>query len=330
MAAQGSRNYGRLVAYPWAGESRKLYRGFCKLNFTLKLTRELVRGHDVAISHGRTDYLFPLLKSSIPLIYVFHNPIVEWVLEGLYRKRRKDRKRGKDLRLISVSNKQREGYSGQEWTTIYNAVDTARYTPSEHRWPTYLAFLGRITEDKGADLAILVAKKTGLPLRIAGNISDEAGGKEFFESRVRPHLDDTIKWIGEIADDEKSDFLGGACALLAPIRWDEPFGLCQIEALACGTPVIAMPRGAMAEIIQDGINGYLVSSEAEMAQAVARINAISRQACRADCEARFGVDRMVERYLDVMWSLIGGKPEPQSVDGTDSEGSLLPNTGSAK
>ena len=305
MAAPGSCNYGRLVAYPWAGESRKLYRGFCRLNFALKLTCELVRGHDVAISHSRADYLFPLLKSSTPLIYVFHNPIVDWVLEILHRKKKEN------LRLIGVSNKQREGYSGQQWTTIYNGIDTARYSFSEHpRRPAYLAFLGRLTYNKGVDTAITVAKKTGLPLRIAGNISDEAGGREFFESRVRPHLDDdTIRWVGEITDDEKSEFLGGACALLAPIRWDDPCPVVCSEALACGTPVIAMPRGAMPELVQDGINGYLVSSEAEMVQAVARINAISRQACRADCEARFGDDLMVSRYLHVIRSLIGEKPD---------------------
>jgi glycosyltransferase involved in cell wall biosynthesis len=324
MAAAGSRNYGQLVTYPWAGKSRKLYRGFCKLDFTLKLTREMVRGYDAAISHGRADYLFPLLRSSIPVIYVFHNPIVEWVLQGLYNKRKEN------LRLVSVSDKQREGYSGQQWTTIYNAIDTARYSLSEHpRRPAYLAFLGRMTEKKGADLAIMVAKKAGLPLRMAGNISDEPGGKEFFESRVRPHLDDTIKWSGEISDDEKSDFLGGAWALLAPIRWNEPFGIVCSEALACGTPVIAMRRGAMPEIIQDGINGYLVSSEAEMVQAVGRINAISRQACRADCEARFGADRMVSRYLDVIRSLIGERPALQSVDDIGSGGRPVRITGSA-
>jgi glycosyltransferase involved in cell wall biosynthesis len=300
MAAPGSRNYGRLVAYPWAGESRKLYRGFCKLNFTLKLMHELVRGHDVAISHGRVDYLFPILRSSMPLIYVFHNPIVDWILEILHNKKTER------LRLISVSNKQRAGYPDRQWTTIYNSIDTSRYLFNERsRRPPYLAFLGRLTENKGVDLAIDVAKRTGLPLCIAGNVSDEAGGKEFFESKVRVRLDDTIRWIGDISDDEKSDFLGGACALLAPIRWDDPCPVVCSESLACGTPVIAMRRGAMPELIQDGINGFLVSSEVEMAQAVANIDAISRHACRADCEARFGTDLMISRYLNIIRSLVG-------------------------
>ena len=209
---------------------------------------------------------------------------------------------------MSISNKQREHYTGEEWVTIRNAIDASRYEYSAKQRPYgYLAFLGRLTENKGVDLAIDVAKETGLPLRIAGCVPDEPGSVDFFESKIRPELNDKIVWIGEITDDQKSGFFRDAQALLVPIRWDEPFGLVVIEAMACGTPVIAMSRGAMPEIIKNGINGYLVNDEEEMIDAVSRISAISREVCRRDCERRFSVDLMVECYLETATALLETK-----------------------
>ena len=185
MGAQGSRDYGRLVEYPWAGRYPKIYRGYCKLNFMLKLAGQLVTGHDAAICFGRADYLWALLRSALPMIYVFENPIDDKTVKIL-RIKPLDQ-----IRLVSISEKQREFYPGEEWATIHNAIDVSRYDGSADLVPQgYLAFLGRLTESKGVDLAIGVAKATGSPLRIAGSVPDEPGASHFFDSKVRSELGD--------------------------------------------------------------------------------------------------------------------------------------------
>ena len=200
--------------------------------------------------------------------------------------------------FVSASDHQRAHLAGTgAWRTIYNAVDTNRLAFAPRPDPGYLAFLGRLTANKGVHIAIEVAKKLGRPLRIAGNVSDEAGGREYFETRVRPQLGDGIEWVGAVDDAAKVAFLQNAAALLVPIQWDEPFGLVVAEALACGTPVIAMLRGSMPELIRHGVTAFLCRSTDEMMDAVGRLGAIDRRACREDCEARFSADRMVEDYL---------------------------------
>jgi glycosyltransferase involved in cell wall biosynthesis len=301
MAARGSKNYGRLVTYPWAGRRPAVWRAYCKLNFFARSMIEIVRGHDVVVAHCRADYVRPFLESGAPVVYHFHNPIagqdVDWLLETA---------RG-PLTLVSVSDHQRRAFAEGHWATIYNAVDVGALAFSAKPAGDYLAFLGRLTANKGVDTAIEVARRTGLPLKIAGNISDEEGGRAFFEQRVRPHLAGNIEWIGEIGDAAKSVFLGGAKALLAPIRWDEPFGLCAPEALACGTPVIACVRGAMPELIRNRSNGILVDNADEMTKAVFEIDTISRQACRQDAEDRFSTSVMVEKYLAVIRGMTTGQ-----------------------
>ena len=135
-----------------------------------------------------------------------------------------------------------------------------------------MAFLGRLTANKGTKEAIAVAKRAGMPLKIAGNISREAGGVEYFEREVRPHLDDQIQWIGEITDADKPDFLGNARALLFPVQWEEPFGISLAEAFAAGTPVIASRRGATREQIIEGVTGFVCDSVDEMVEAMDRAN----------------------------------------------------------
>jgi glycosyltransferase involved in cell wall biosynthesis len=298
MAASGSRNYGRLVTYPWAGSRAYPWRVYCKLHFFGRALLEFRQRHEVVLAHGRLDYLLPLLRAGCPLVYHFHNPIAAEQVRSLQRYARSG------LALISVSDAQRSGFDGPIWHTIHNAADTDRLENCGVPEGRYLSFLGRLTANKGVDTAIRVAERTGLPLRIAGNISDEPGGREFFEREVRSHLKGRIEWIGEIGDREKSTLLGQAIALLVPIRWDEPFGIGVAEALACGTPVIAFGRGAMPELVKDSVTGFLVSGEEEMANAVARLPSISRRACRDDAEARFSVGVMTDRYLQVINSIL--------------------------
>ena len=179
--------------------------------------------------------------------------------------------------------------------TIHHGIETERFTFN----PTcgsYLAFFGRIHPDKGVVAAIDVADKTGLPLRIAGIIQDEP----YFNREVAPRLDgDRVRFVGPVRSEDRSSFLGSAVALLHLIEFDEPFGLSVVEAMACGTPVIAFDRGSMAEIIVDGTTGSLVSDVASAAAAVMRIGDFDRQTIRDMAVRRFSSDRMVDEYVAV-------------------------------
>lgn len=160
----------------------------------------------------------------------------------------------------------------------------------------YLLFLGRMSPDKGAHRAVDVARKAGLPLLMAAKMR-EAWEFEYFEMQVKPHLNDDIRYLGEVPHEHKLELLAGARALLFPIRWNEPFGMVMIEALACGTPVLAFPEGAAPEVVDDGRTGFLCRDEADMADAVGRLDSIERAACRAAVEGYFSTERMVAEHL---------------------------------
>jgi glycosyltransferase involved in cell wall biosynthesis len=202
-----------------------------------------------------------------------------------------------DVPLISISEAQREPlrHLGLNWLgTVYHGLPRDAYTFSP-QGGRYLAFLGRLAPEKRPDLAIEVAKRTGLPLKIAAKV-DEAD-RAYFEREIEPLLTHPlIELIGEIGDDDKSEFLGGALALLFPIDWPEPFGLVMIEAMACGTPVITRPMGSVPEIIDSGRTGIIGSTAEELVEAVKRIDAIDRAVCRREFERRFTVQRMVDDY----------------------------------
>lgn len=297
MAATGSKDYGRLITYPWGGRGPFAWRAYSKLNFMAQSAREIMRGHDIVLAGCRVDYLAPFLLSGIPIAYRFGNPIQADEVQFLQA-----RARG-PLMLISVSDHQRLNFSGN-WHTIHNGTDLDRFPASAHPAGEYLAFLGRLTANKGAHVAIRVAQDCGMPIRMAGNISNEPGGRAFFEAHIRPHLSERVEWIGEIGDKEKATFLGGASALLAPIQWDEPCANIVSEALACGTPVITTRRGSMPELIVSGRNGFLVDDEEQMVCAVRRVSEISRRACREDAELHLSSRTMVERYLRVFQTLV--------------------------
>src|SRR6202166_2325433 len=206
--------------------------------------------------------------------------------------------------VVSISNAQRRPVPQANWIrTIHHGLPEKLLTPQPSR-PGYLAVLGRIAPEKGVDQAIRIATRCGIPLKIAAKV--DRADQEYYDEIIRPLIDRNplVEYIGEIGDREKSDFLSGAIGMLVPIDWPEPFGLVMIEAMACGTPVIAYKRGSVAEIIDDGLTGFVVEDETSAVAAVDRLSGLSRQAIRKQFEARFTARRMALDYLAAYRSLM--------------------------
>jgi glycosyltransferase involved in cell wall biosynthesis len=181
--------------------------------------------------------------------------------------------------------------------------------PFSPRPQGYLAFLGRISPEKGPEVAIRIARAAGMPLRIAAKVDD--ADRAYFESIVRPMLNEPgIDFVGEIDEAEKAAFLGGAAALLFPIQWPEPFGLVMIEAMACGTPVLAFNRGSVTEVLEDGVSGFVVEDETGALAALHRLGSIDRAAVRRAFDERFTARRMAEDYLALYRRLAGQRAWP--------------------
>jgi len=205
--------------------------------------------------------------------------------------------------VVSISNSQRRPVPQARWVrTIHHGLPAQLLTPRPIQ-ATYLACLGRISPEKGVERAIRIAGHCGLPIKIAAKV--DRVDRDYFEEQIRPLLAlPHVEYIGEISDAEKSPFLSGAIALLMPIDWPEPFGLVAIEAMACGTPVIAFNRGAIPEIIEDGLTGFIVEDEASAAGAVDRLQQLSRDSIRRRFEERFTARRMANDYLAAYRSLM--------------------------
>ena len=205
--------------------------------------------------------------------------------------------------LISISDAQRRPAPHVNWVrTIHHGLPKELLRPLPAT-PGYLAFLGRIAPEKGADKAIAIARRCGVPLRIAAKV--DKVDREYFDEKILPLIDGTsVEYIGEITDQEKSEFLSGAVALLTPIDWPEPFGLVMIEAMACGTPVIAFPRGSVPEVVDDGLTGFTVRNVQEAVEAFGRLPQLSREKIRSHFEKRFTARRMALDYLDAYESLM--------------------------
>lgn len=242
------------------------------------------------IVHNHTGARALLLKSLIPapMVTTLHDP------PNSHRERRIFRE-FKTMPFISISKAERRlapllRYSA----TIYHGIDASKFKPS-YKPGKYLAFLGRFSPVKGPKEAIQIAKATGSVLKMAGKVNDFE--RDFFETEIKPHIDGKqIIFLGEVGHDEKVKLLRSAKALLSPIHWEEPFGLVNVEAYACGTPVIAMRRGALPELVVHASTGYLCRSTREMIAAVNRIDKIDRKICRKYVESKFSVDRMITAH----------------------------------
>jgi glycosyltransferase involved in cell wall biosynthesis len=209
------------------------------------------------------------------------------------------------LPVVSISNAQRRPVPQANWIkTIHHGLPEHLLVPklASH---DYLAVLGRIAPEKGIDRAIRIATRCGIPLKIAAKV--DRADQEYYQGLIRPLIESNplVEYIGEISDHEKSDFLSGAIGLMVPIDWPEPFGLVMIESMACGTPVIAFNRGSVAEIVEDGLTGFIVEDETSAVADVERLSALDRSAIRRRFEARFTARRMALDYLAAFRSLMG-------------------------
>ena len=211
---------------------------------------------------------------------------------------------------MSISNDQRRPFPGANWAaTIYHGLPRELLPYRESPSRDYLAFVGRICPEKRVDRAIEIAKRAGMKLRIAAKIdkTDEA----YFASEIQPLLDDPlIEFVGEINDAQKPEFFGNAMGLLFPIDWPEPFGLVMIEAMSCGTPVMAYDRGSVPEVIDNGVTGFVVDGEDEAVVAVNRLTMLNRLMVRKRFEERFSVERMVDEYEGLYQAALGRQDRP--------------------
>jgi glycosyltransferase involved in cell wall biosynthesis len=255
------------------------------------------------VVHFHIDYLhFPLSRRErLAHVTTLHGRLDIPDLQPLYR-------RFADMPVVSISDAQREPLPNINWqATVYHGLPHDQYTFHE-KAGKYLAFLGRICPEKGVDRAIEIASLAGVPLKIAAKV--DRADQEYFEAKIKPLLNNPlVEFIGEIGYPEKNEFLGNALALLFPINWPEPFGLVMIEAMACGTPVIAHPSGSVPEVVEEGRTGLLVNDVKSAARAVEHISAISREECRRRFEERFSATRMANDYLAVYKRRTRGEPE---------------------
>jgi glycosyltransferase involved in cell wall biosynthesis len=259
-----------------------------------RMLEELCRcSDDFDIIHFHTDELhLPIARRcATRSVTTLHGRLDVGGLAGLYAEY-------KEQPLVSISNAQRRPLPAANWlATVYHGLPGNLHIPTETPG-SYLAFLGRVAPEKGVEQAIAIARGSGIPLRLAAKISHD--DQEYFDTQVAPLLDGSfVTFVGEINEQEKARFLGDALALVFPINWPEPFGLAMIEALACGTPVIAFPHGSVPEVLEDGVTGFIVEDVSAAVRCTQRLGELSRRDCRKSFERRFQAERMAQNYLDV-------------------------------
>ena len=265
------------------------------------LEEVMQRANQFDIIHFHIDYMhFPLSKlAALPQVTTLHGRLDSPDLAPLYRKY-------KSMPLISISLNQRKPLPWAHWIgNVYHGLPRD-LLPFGNGGGKYLAFLGRISPEKRVDRAIEIARRAGMPLKIAAKV--DPADRVYYEREIKPLLNAPgIEFIGEINEQEKGAFLGNAYAYLFPIDWPEPFGLTMIESMACGTPTIAFRCGSVPEIIRDRVSGYIVDSIDQAVRAVEQAAAINRAACRAEFEERFSAGRMARDYVKLYESIAVGK-----------------------
>src|SRR5262245_31341873 len=291
FASGDSETNARLVAAcQWSLRLDKHCQNQMAHHFVM-LERVFQHADEFDIIHFHVDYLhFPLSRrEAITQVTTLHGRLDIPDLVPLYQEFR-------DMPVISISNGQREPLPWANWqATVYHGLpaDIYRFHPEPG---SYLAFLGRISPEKRVDRAIKIANQVGMPLKIAAKI--DKVDRDYFDSVIAPLLRDSlVEFVGEIGDVEKDEFLGNAHALVFPIDWPEPFGLVMIEAMACGTPVVAYRGGAVPELVEPGQTGFVVENLKDAVKAVRRVAELSRKQCREVFEQRFTATRMARDYV---------------------------------
>jgi glycosyltransferase involved in cell wall biosynthesis len=253
------------------------------------------------IIHFHIDYLhYPFSKrSDVPHLTTLHGRLDLPDLVPLYRQ-------FADVPVVSISIAQRAPLPWIDWQgTVYHGLPLDHYDYKKNQG-SYLAFVGRISPEKRVDRAIEIAKRANMKLKIAAKV--DAIDHGYMETEIRPLLDHPlVEFVGEIGEREKPELLGNAYALLFPIDWVEPFGIVMIEAMACGTPVIAFRRGSVPEVIDDGVTGFIVDGIEESLQALAKVHDLDRERCRKVFEERFSAARMASDYLKIYERLLEAK-----------------------
>jgi glycosyltransferase involved in cell wall biosynthesis len=257
------------------------------------------QAHRFDVIHFHIDYLhYPLSRrAAVPHVTTLHGRLDPPELRPLYAEFR-------DVPLVSISDAQRRPLPAANWqATVYHGLPLGLHQCHD-RPGDYLAFLGRISPEKRLDRAIEIARRAGLRLKVAAKV--DTADAAYFHREIEPLLGDPlVEFVGEIGEEKKGAFLGGAQAVLFPIDWPEPFGLVMIEAMACGTPVIAWRAGSVPEVIDDGVTGFVVDSIDRGVEAVHRAGELNRRRCRKAFEERFAAARMARDYLAVYRRLTG-------------------------
>jgi glycosyltransferase involved in cell wall biosynthesis len=258
--------------------------------------------------HFHTDYChFPLSKNlQLPSITTLHGRLDIPDLQPLYR-------HFLDSPVISISYAQRQPLPGANWIgNVYHGLSPKIYKPSYEKGK-YLAFLGRISPEKRPDRAIQIAIQSGMLLKIAAKI--DKVDQDYFDAKIKPLLSNPlVEFVGEIGDHEKSEFLGNAYAYLFPIGWPEPFGLTMIEAMACGTPIIAFRCGSVPELVADKVTGFIVDDVPSAVACIPKISEIDRRACHKMFDQRFTDARMASDYVSLYNRSIQDFNQPEVLD----------------
>ena len=234
--------------------------------------------------------------TDLPLVYTVHHSYEE-ALTNFYSQ-------FPEIAYVTISDFQRKKLKLPRIRTIHHGIDLSRYRLRQKKEP-YLSFLGRMAPAKGTHLAIEVARKSGIALKIAGEIQPLY--REYWEKVIKPQVDGKfIEYVGEVGVEEKNELLGNSLAMLFPIQWDEPFGLVMVESMACGTPVLALPGGSVSEIVQDGVSGYVADSVEELVERAKNLD-LPADSVRAYAQEYFSSERMANDYIGLYSEILGDR-----------------------
>jgi glycosyltransferase involved in cell wall biosynthesis len=302
FAHRESDTAGRFV--PWPGRASR--NRLDTARNAAVLAREVMRGRfDLVHSFSRIAYLTPILPLPVPKLMTYQRNISPRTVRLGHALSRGT------LSFSAISRwMMRPVEHIGRWTMIPNGVPLGAYAFSPHvPADAPLVFLGRLEEIKGPHLAIKIARRAGAPLILAGNVPD--AHRVWFETEVAPHIDGRrVRYVGPVDDVQKSELLGQARALVMPVLWQEPFGIVMAEAMACGTPVLGLDCGAVAEVVDDGVSGFVRLNVDELVEAVGRVGEIDRAACRARVETHYSDHAVIDAYLELYRKLSASRTRP--------------------